>query len=257
MNYQDFRRDNKNPGVGVLQKLLNANGARLDVDGEFGKETEKAVKSFQKARHMSADGIVGKDTWARLATGEDLKIVDCVDVFDKSLSDLEATDIAKVGGHPLVIGGASNGVEAAVNMIVSAVQSGSVFLLRFHGHGAPGVAGISFGQGGVGFGERADIDTGDFEEIRPALARLRSIFGPYGNVQFMHCETGSGAKGKALLRSVAETVGVPATAAVHIQYGGGSYTFRFEGPTHSEFPSGTSLRQWCLARPDFAGVCAA
>jgi hypothetical protein len=76
-------------------------------------------------------------------------------------------------------------------MIVSSVRSGSVFLLRFHGHGAPGVAGISFGQGGVGFGERADIDNADFAEIRPALARLRPIFGPYGNVQFMHCETGS------------------------------------------------------------------
>src|ERR1700730_13352690 len=140
MNYQDFRRDNKNPGVGVLQKLLNANGARLEVDGDFGKETEKAVKSFQRARHMTADGIVGRDTWARLASGEGLKIVDCVDVFDKSLSDLEATDIANVGGHHLVIGGASNGVEAAVNMIVSSVQSGSVFLLRFHRHGGPGGA---------------------------------------------------------------------------------------------------------------------
>jgi hypothetical protein len=105
------------------------------------------------------------------------------------------------------------------------------------------VAGISFGQGGVGFGERADIDNADFAEIRPALARLRPIFGPYGNVQFMHCETGSGSKGKALLRSVADTLGVPATAAVHIQYGGGTSTFRFEGPTNSAFPSGISLRQ--------------
>lgn len=257
MNYQDFRRGDKNPGVGVLQKLLNANGAHLDVDGEFGQLTEKAVKTFQRSNRLGVDGIVGRDTWPKLAADQDVKIVDCVDVFDKSLSDLEATDIGNVGGHPLVIGGACNGVEGIVNMILGNVASGSVFLLRFHGHGAPGVAGISFGQGGVGFGEHADIDNANFEDIRPALSRLRPIFGPYGNLQFMHCETGNGAKGKALLQKVADTVGVPATAAVHIQYGGGTNTFRFEGPTQSAFPGGNNLRTWCMARPDFGGVCAA
>jgi hypothetical protein len=166
-----------------------------------------------------------------------------VDVFDKSLSGLEATDIANAGGHPLVIGGASNGVEAALNMIVSSVRSGSVFLLRFHGHGAPGVAGISFGQGGVGFGERADIDNADFAEIRPALARLRPIFGPYGNVQFMHCETGSVRRARRYFGRWRMPWAVPATAAVHLQYGGGTSTCRFEGPANSAFPSGIWLRQ--------------
>lgn len=36
------------------------------VDGDFGSGTEKAVKNFQKANGLTADGIVGKDTWKKL-----------------------------------------------------------------------------------------------------------------------------------------------------------------------------------------------
>lgn len=36
------------------------------ADGDFGSGTEKAVKNFQKANGLTADGIVGKDTWKKL-----------------------------------------------------------------------------------------------------------------------------------------------------------------------------------------------
>lgn len=36
------------------------------VDGDFGSGTEKAVKNFQKAHGLTADGIVGQDTWKEL-----------------------------------------------------------------------------------------------------------------------------------------------------------------------------------------------
>ena len=36
------------------------------ADGDFGSGTEKAVKNFQKANGLTADGIVGKDTWKEL-----------------------------------------------------------------------------------------------------------------------------------------------------------------------------------------------
>lgn len=36
------------------------------VDGDFGSGTEKAVKNFQKEHGLTADGIVGKDTWKKL-----------------------------------------------------------------------------------------------------------------------------------------------------------------------------------------------
>ena len=36
------------------------------ADGIFGYNTERAVKNYQSARGLSADGIVGKNTWTRL-----------------------------------------------------------------------------------------------------------------------------------------------------------------------------------------------
>lgn len=256
MNYVDQRKGNKTPAVGVLQKLLNSIGANLDVDGFFWDQTEKAVQSFQEAQRLTPDGMVGKDTWPKVSAGQDLEIVDCIDVFDRSLMDLEETDIASLAGHPWVLGGACNGVEEAVNMILRHTARRCVFLLRFHGHGAPGFAGISVGQEAAGIEELSDIDAGNFAEVKPVLARLSPIFGPYGSVQFMHCETGKGPEGRMLLQSVANTLGVPATAGVHIQLGGGTNTFRFEGPTFTALPGGESLRQWCQALPDLSwGMC--
>ena len=36
------------------------------IDGKFGNGTESAVKAFQKAHKLSADGIVGQKTWRKL-----------------------------------------------------------------------------------------------------------------------------------------------------------------------------------------------
>jgi hypothetical protein len=49
-----------------IQQRLNAHGAKLTVDSEFGPLTEKAVKAFQKSHKLTVDGIVGKNTWTAL-----------------------------------------------------------------------------------------------------------------------------------------------------------------------------------------------
>ncbi|WP_157769092.1 peptidoglycan-binding domain-containing protein [Bacillus glycinifermentans] len=36
------------------------------LDSIFGSGLEKAVKSFQRAKGLSTDGIVGKATWTKL-----------------------------------------------------------------------------------------------------------------------------------------------------------------------------------------------
>jgi peptidoglycan hydrolase-like protein with peptidoglycan-binding domain len=56
------------PPVERLQFMLNfVKGVEdLDVDGIFGPKTEAAVRDFQKNENLSADGIVGKQTWTTL-----------------------------------------------------------------------------------------------------------------------------------------------------------------------------------------------
>lgn len=254
MSYVYLRPGDRLPAVGVLQQLLNRGGARLRVDGVFGARTRAAVEAFQRQRGLGVDGIVGEQTWPRISAGAGLGIVDCVDVFDPDLMRQEVHDIRRVGGNPIVIGGMSNGVEQAVMDISRAAPLGSLFLLRFHGHGAPGNAGISDGQGLVPGEHRTSIHTGNLAQVLPLVGRLRFLFGPFGCVQFMHCSTGQGPAGRQLLRSIVNELGVPATAGTVTQYGGGVATFRFEGPTFTAVPGGKTLETWCARLPSLAGM---
>jgi peptidoglycan hydrolase-like protein with peptidoglycan-binding domain len=49
-----------------LQRMLNRRGASLELDGIFGPLTQAAVKRFQKAAKLKADGAVDRQTWAAL-----------------------------------------------------------------------------------------------------------------------------------------------------------------------------------------------
>lgn len=64
-----LRRGDKGESVKAMQRLLIANGYNCGgygADGDFGAATEKALKSFQKAKGLAVDGICGPATWASL-----------------------------------------------------------------------------------------------------------------------------------------------------------------------------------------------
>lgn len=52
--------------VRTVQYLLNAHGAGIVVDGNFGPKTDAAVKAFQSSHGLEPDGIVGDVTWPAL-----------------------------------------------------------------------------------------------------------------------------------------------------------------------------------------------
>jgi peptidoglycan hydrolase-like protein with peptidoglycan-binding domain len=58
-----LRRGDNNSSVRVWQQqLVDTQGERITVDGDFGPATEAATKRFQSKSGLAADGIVGPDT---------------------------------------------------------------------------------------------------------------------------------------------------------------------------------------------------
>src|SRR4051812_18385214 len=56
--------------VAQLQNLLRSKGFNPGAsDGVFGPKTRAAVIAFQRARGLTADGIVGPQTWRALTSG--------------------------------------------------------------------------------------------------------------------------------------------------------------------------------------------
>lgn len=59
-------------GTAVKQAQCELNWAyqnqhgTLSVDGSFGTATKNATINFQRCVHLSADGVIGPDTWSQL-----------------------------------------------------------------------------------------------------------------------------------------------------------------------------------------------
>lgn len=66
-NKPTLKNGSRGDAVKELQTILNKKGYSCGTaDGVFGSKTVKAVKAFQKDNKLTADGIVGKNTWAKL-----------------------------------------------------------------------------------------------------------------------------------------------------------------------------------------------
>lgn len=247
--YPLLRRGDRLPTVAVVQILINRHmerGTYIAVDGIYGRNTRNAVIEFQRRKGLGVDGIVGKNTWGALTRGQDLHVIDSVDVTNPKDMGYEDAAIQGAGGQPIVNFGMCNGVKVATAKIQARAGRGDVVLLRFHGHGAPGVMGISSGtetelssEFGVTF----------LDSLARYLGRLSPIFSPLGSAELHGCRVGAGRDGRRLVAALARAWGVPVTAGRRTQYGGGSSTFRFEGPTFTAFPGGGGLKSWARSRP--------
>lgn len=67
--FPTLRRGSKGAAVKKAQQLLIERGYKLPkygADGDYGSETEAAVKQFQKDWGLDQDGIIGPETWKML-----------------------------------------------------------------------------------------------------------------------------------------------------------------------------------------------
>ncbi len=89
-------------------------------------------------------------------------IIDVVDATEAS-DWHEVETIRNIGGKPIVMRGMCGAVEQVVHEIISrAALPGMIELLRFHGHGAPGMMNIAAGKEAM-FEHHSGISVGNLE----------------------------------------------------------------------------------------------
>lgn len=59
---KSVKKTNRN----IQRALKNAGYYKGRIDGKIGKYTKRAIRNFQRAKGLRADGVVGKYTWSRL-----------------------------------------------------------------------------------------------------------------------------------------------------------------------------------------------
>ena len=109
-----LKKGDKGESVKKAQELLNVwEPERLKVDGDFGNETLKAVKAFQTAFGLEADGIIGPKTWAVLEGLQAVKTVvvtgNSVNIRKGAGTKFEIVDTVKKGDEFEYVSTASNG----------------------------------------------------------------------------------------------------------------------------------------------------
>jgi metacaspase-1 len=158
-----LRRGSRGPDVVRLQQQLSAAGFDPGAaDGIFGGRTDAAVRSFQTARGLVADGIVGPKTWAALNSGGGeqptpsggrgvslhigLNLVDPDHYggWDGALAacEFDANDMVAIataqGFTPerlLTAEATADAVKAAIGRAAASVGTGDTFLVTYSGHG--------------------------------------------------------------------------------------------------------------------------
>ncbi|WP_195911340.1 C40 family peptidase [Streptomyces kaniharaensis] len=148
--------------VSTLQNLLNAYGAGIGVDGQFGPATDTAVRNFQSSHGLVSDGIVGTATKTALYGGSggssDLDLLrDCGQLQSGSQGGCVSTLQNLLNAY-----GAGIGVDGqfgpATDTAVRNFQSS-------HGLGVDGIVGTAtknalynISTGGSGSGSSTNLD---------------------------------------------------------------------------------------------------
>jgi peptidoglycan hydrolase-like protein with peptidoglycan-binding domain len=114
-NWQIVESGSTGETVRTAQYLLNHHGASLAVDGDFGPATKGAVEAFQAAHDLTADGVIGNETWPALivtvrpgATGDAVKAA-------------QSQIVSRAAGLLVIDGVYGTATEAAVNAFKTAV----------------------------------------------------------------------------------------------------------------------------------------
>ncbi len=94
--------------VAALQKKLLENGYTLKLTGIFDELTELAIKSFQKDKNLTVDGIVGSKTWSELFQINSLvesDYIKCSNMLGVDVATIKAVCEVESGGSGFLVSG--------------------------------------------------------------------------------------------------------------------------------------------------------
>lgn len=254
------KRNDSGPRVVALQILLNRRlGRTLVTDGVYGQLTADAVTRFRNDV-MKASGsgdVTDGSFWQELIRGAGLQVTDAVDVTDPMLLDVVVPELGRFG-RPIETGAMANGVIQVMTDIRAQVADKSkLLLMRFHGHGGPGVAAVSFGKRSLDLVKGIDheatlavINGKTVAAVAPQLRQMAPLFANFGFVEFHACRVALGAGGAALLRTLADIWNAPVSASTESQNAEGKSNFVLTGQIVTAFPGGVDLRRWAFSRSD-------
>lgn len=136
-----IRKGSSGNSVSEAQCRLNGHGAKLEVDGKFGAATDKAVRSFQSARGLGVDGVVGPQTWAALVSDDSSRAAKAKKVIDFA---------AAQAGKKYVWGAAGPNTFDCSGLTLRSYQKIGITLPRVSGDQAASVKKVSASQRLVG-----------------------------------------------------------------------------------------------------------
>lgn len=117
-----LRAGSKGAAVRELQKLLVRAGFSIEVDGDFGQATERAVRLYQKNNGLEIDGVAGPATMAAL---QKLKVTPDEDLgVQKTLDNSTVKNglVSGVGGSAALVA-AKEGLDGARDQLVAIAGS--------------------------------------------------------------------------------------------------------------------------------------
>ena len=242
--------------VVALQILLNRdNDTVLVTDGAYGPKTRDAVDQFRdKVMAQSGPpGVADPGMWRFMLDRAGLQVIDAIDVTDPSVLE-EAVPPIEKWTDPIVIGGMSNGVAQLVSQVRSRVGGKrNLMMLRFHGHGSPGLIAVSHGSRRVSPGidpiaARSIITLELLPVLTPLLQQIAPLMNDFGFIELHSCRVGEGATGTRFVKQLADAFKAPVRAARSKQ--AVVDVFTLVGPTQAGFPGGVHLSDWASSREE-------
>jgi hypothetical protein len=254
------KEGDRNPRVVALQILLNRHKPRgivLAVDGVYGTKTSGGITAYREtAMASSGPGDTADSTlWQHLLRPAKLHVVDAVDISDPAVIE-HVVPVLSEWGTPIEMGPMSNGVVQVMVEIRARAKGKkqSLVLVRFHGHGAPGLLAISFGKRSLFPGvhapnERTVLNADTIGVLRSALA-IDPYLADFGFIEMHACKVARGSVGIRMLKDLAEIWKAPVTAGLTSQSMGGKANYVLTAPSYTAFPGDVDLKKWASTRKE-------